>query len=238
MNSVRWSNGWHEYELCAWWRRADIVREASLSTRRAWKTLPLRDVMQARNLLARFHDPYQLRNLLADDPICAVQRMSDHQVLDQVAGKLVAGQLLLRLRDRAADVRMDASSSSASSAPPSGDSRAERGARTHAGHAVARAASRNPAPRVAAGAPTQAALRRAAEELPTFWVEILLLGEDDKPIGGAEYRLELSDKTILTGCLGSDGLARHEGLLQGGDCRICFPQLDKDAWSFIRSEAA
>lgn len=63
----------------------------------------------------------------------------------------------------------------------------------------------------------------------TSWIEIELVGEDDEPIVGARYRLELSDGSTIEGRLGSTGHVRLEGI-DPGDCVLTFPELDQEAW--------
>jgi len=63
----------------------------------------------------------------------------------------------------------------------------------------------------------------------TSWIEIELVGEDDKPIPGEAYRVTLPDDSVATGSLDQHGLARIEGI-EPGTCKITFPDLDKEAW--------
>ncbi|MGE3166565.1 MAG: type VI secretion system Vgr family protein [Planctomycetota bacterium] len=71
--------------------------------------------------------------------------------------------------------------------------------------------------------------RGESEDGETTWIEIELLDEDDLPVAGEPYRLELSDGTVATGTLDAHGFARVEGI-PTGDCRVTFPKLDEDAW--------
>lgn len=61
------------------------------------------------------------------------------------------------------------------------------------------------------------------------WVEIQLLGEDDKGVAGAAYRLELPDGRVVEGTLDGNGLATVRGIASG-QCIVSFPELDQDAW--------
>lgn len=70
---------------------------------------------------------------------------------------------------------------------------------------------------------------------PVHWIEIELVGEDDKPIPYEEYRIRLPDETEVEGYLDQDGFARLDQLPSAGNCQVCFPNLDKDAWEFIES---
>jgi hypothetical protein len=65
---------------------------------------------------------------------------------------------------------------------------------------------------------------------PTDWIAIELVGEDDKPIPGERYRIELPDGKVREGALDGKGKARIEGI-PPGQCNITFPNLDKEAWA-------
>jgi hypothetical protein len=65
--------------------------------------------------------------------------------------------------------------------------------------------------------------------LASSWIEIVLLGEDDRPIVGERYRIELRDGSAIEGRIGSTGLVRVEGI-EPGDCVVSFPRLDASAW--------
>jgi hypothetical protein len=64
------------------------------------------------------------------------------------------------------------------------------------------------------------------------WIEIVLVGEDDKPIPGEAYRIELPDGSTQDGWLDGKGFARVDGI-DPGNCQVTFPRLDKDAWKRI-----
>lgn len=64
------------------------------------------------------------------------------------------------------------------------------------------------------------------------WIEIEMLGEDDKPIPGEKYKIILPDETVAQGTLDEKGFARIEGI-EPGTCKVSFPDLDKDAWEKI-----
>ena len=66
----------------------------------------------------------------------------------------------------------------------------------------------------------------------TSWIEIELVGEDDEPIPGEKYRITLPDDTVAEGTLDEKGFARVEGF-EKGTCKVCFPELDKEAWEKI-----
>ncbi len=64
------------------------------------------------------------------------------------------------------------------------------------------------------------------------WIEIELVGEDDEGIPGEKYKITLPDDTVAEGTLDEKGFARVEGV-EKGTCKVCFPDLDKDAWEKI-----
>jgi hypothetical protein len=95
--------------------------------------------------------------------------------------------------------------------------------------------------------PAPAALRGldgdAAEDAPgppssargvRTWIEIMLIGEDEMPIPGEAYRIELPDGSVREGTLDQGGLARVDGI-DPGTCTVTFPALDRDAWRPIGS---
>ncbi len=61
------------------------------------------------------------------------------------------------------------------------------------------------------------------------WIEIELIDEDDKPVPGERYQIEVSDGRVIRGTLDNNGFARVEGLVPGS-CKVTFPKLDKEAW--------
>ena len=66
------------------------------------------------------------------------------------------------------------------------------------------------------------------------WIEIELVGEDDKPIPGEKYRITLPDGSEAKGTLDQNGFARVEGFEKGnGKCQVCFPERDKNVWEKV-----
>jgi hypothetical protein len=63
------------------------------------------------------------------------------------------------------------------------------------------------------------------------WVEIELVDHRGKPVPGEAYRIELPDGKGVSGTLDEKGLARVDGIVDPGTCKITFPRLDKTAWS-------
>ena len=71
------------------------------------------------------------------------------------------------------------------------------------------------------------------EEPETHWVEIELLGEDDKPIPGETYRIQLSDGTLVKeGSLDMQGKARVDKI-EPETCLVSFPNLGDGSWDII-----
>lgn len=62
------------------------------------------------------------------------------------------------------------------------------------------------------------------------WIEVQMVDEDDNPVPGQPYRIELPDGTVADGTLDEKGLARIEGI-DPGSCQISFPKLDSEAWT-------
>ena len=71
-----------------------------------------------------------------------------------------------------------------------------------------------------------------AQERKLTWIEIELVGEDDKPIPGEAYKITLPDGRVTGGTLDEKGFARVEGI-EPGTCKVTFPDLDKEAWEKI-----
>jgi hypothetical protein len=65
---------------------------------------------------------------------------------------------------------------------------------------------------------------------PRTWIEIQMVGEDDLPLAGERYAIELPDGSRREGRLDSKGLARVDGI-DPGSCVITFPALDEEAWT-------
>jgi len=68
-----------------------------------------------------------------------------------------------------------------------------------------------------------------AEATEVSWIEIELVGEDDKPIAGERYEITLPDGSVTNGTLDQNGFARVQGFAPGS-CKVSFPELDQDAW--------
>lgn len=79
--------------------------------------------------------------------------------------------------------------------------------------------------------------RPAREAAPErTWITIRLVGEDDAPIPGERYRIDLPDGSVREGRLDVEGLARVRGI-EPGQCTVTFPDLDQEAWVPIGTSA-
>lgn len=61
------------------------------------------------------------------------------------------------------------------------------------------------------------------------WIEIQLVDEDGAGIPGADYVIVTPDNERHSGVTGKNGIARLDDI-PPGQCRITFPELDRDAW--------
>ena len=67
------------------------------------------------------------------------------------------------------------------------------------------------------------------EEKELTWIEIELVDDDDRPVSGERYEIELPDGRVRRGTLDGNGFARVEGV-EPGNCKITFPRLDRETW--------
>lgn len=67
---------------------------------------------------------------------------------------------------------------------------------------------------------------------PKTWIEIRMLGEDNKPLANETYRIQLSNGQSCEGQLDAQGSVRLEGI-DPGTCLVTFPELDQQAWEAI-----
>lgn len=79
------------------------------------------------------------------------------------------------------------------------------------------------------GRPHRAPQGAEESERANSWIEIEMVDEEDEPVPGEAYRIELPDGSIAAGTLDENGMARVEGI-EPGTCRIMFPELDREAW--------
>ena len=62
-----------------------------------------------------------------------------------------------------------------------------------------------------------------------YWIEIELIGEDDRPIPWEEYRVEFKQADPVRGLLDGCGWARIENIVEPGPYQVVFPNVDKEA---------
>ena len=67
---------------------------------------------------------------------------------------------------------------------------------------------------------------------PKSWIEIRMIGEDDKPLANEAYRIQLADGQLREGQLDAQGAVRLEGI-DPGTCLVTFPDLDQEAWEAV-----
>lgn len=80
-----------------------------------------------------------------------------------------------------------------------------------------------------------AVVEACPERQSTHWLEIELVGEDGAGISWAAYEVVLPSGEVTAGYLDGEGFARFDGLTTAGSCKIRFPEIDKDAVSFMES---
>jgi hypothetical protein len=79
------------------------------------------------------------------------------------------------------------------------------------------------------GQAAEAAEPHRPDETQTSWIEIELVGEDDRGIAGEPYRVTLPNGSVACGTLDENGFARIEGF-ESGTCQVTFPNRDTEAW--------
>lgn len=168
-----------------------------------------------------------LRELLAAEwPGAGVHRMGDAEVLERVAALVAAGVVRVATAPLPAPSRIPVGGGSAA-----GSAAAGRPPTPREMEAAARASRPLPAAaRSSAPPPSAAPASAAAETPPADWIELRLVGEDDRPLPGERYVVVLPDGSRREGTLDGDGAARVEGI-PSGTCRVEFPELDRDAWT-------
>jgi hypothetical protein len=61
------------------------------------------------------------------------------------------------------------------------------------------------------------------------WIEILVADDDDEPVVGVAYELELPDGSVRRGRTNRYGIARVEPI-PSGNCKLTLTELDEGAW--------
>jgi hypothetical protein len=70
---------------------------------------------------------------------------------------------------------------------------------------------------------------------PVHWVEVELVGANNKPIAYERYSINLPTGSASEGRLDASGWIRIDGITAAGNCQITFPDLDAKVWKFIES---
>ncbi len=65
------------------------------------------------------------------------------------------------------------------------------------------------------------------------FIEIEVVDEQDSPVTGLRYEIELPNGQVADGTLDEKGVARVDKIPEPGDCKITFPDLDQDTWLMI-----
>jgi type VI secretion system secreted protein VgrG len=68
------------------------------------------------------------------------------------------------------------------------------------------------------------------DEEEKSWLEVELIDDADQPVAGEKVMVTLPDGKVYTGRTGPDGVLKVTGVEKGADCKITFPDLDKEAW--------
>lgn len=144
-----------------------------------------------------------LRQVLAEHLRLDAQRLSDDQVIDEVAQRLLNGSLQL----------MEIF-----------EPRAEAGAAMKG--LLAKQAEEPIEVEEAPPAPVPAPAVPVAKKT---WIAIQLVDMDGKPIQGERFRIELPDGRVIEGTTDADGKGGASDI-EPGTCKVTFPDLDSDAW--------
>lgn len=207
MDCIRLGQGPDEVVICSQWYLASFEPHVFLTAHdedHEWAKLSVTGEDHARSVIGHGSEKVgRMRSFLAEDGECNVLRLTDQQVIDQIASELAQGRLVLfrQVLTEEAKARF-----SWHSAPPK--------------------------PLPATVWPSSHRARRD-DDVPTHWIEIQMIGEDDNPIAGEAYTVKLPNGALITGRLDENGWARIESISSAGECHISFPRLDRRAWSKV-----
>lgn len=230
MTTLRLHGGLHEIHILA----GAYASPPTGAQADQWDRLAIRSHADALRLLAPLREAtWQLRAALAQEGATHAGRLTEHELLGTAASRLVSGQWRVYRKQPAAS---PASAGSGSAAPVPARSSASAGSGRPASRpATPPAASQRPPPTAPVRTALPPAAAQPAEAPIQHWIEIELVGEDDKPIPHEAYRVELPDGSVAEGRLDAAGFARLDRLQSSGLCRISFPALDRSAWEFVES---
>ncbi len=83
-----------------------------------------------------------------------------------------------------------------------------------------------PQPKAASSRPEAAKVPPPRPQQPKTYIEIRLVDETGNPVGGAKYKLQLTDGSVREGNLDADGWVRVRGI-DPGTCKVTFPEMWK-----------
>ena len=69
----------------------------------------------------------------------------------------------------------------------------------------------------------------APNPMTSHWVEVMLVDDEDRPVGGVAWKIVGNDGVEYGGTLDDTGMVRVEGL-DATQVTISFPDLDRRAW--------
>jgi hypothetical protein len=144
-------------------------------------------------------------------------RLGDHEVIERFAGQVARGRYCL----------IESS--------PDRVVTAARGGPSRSGGALRAVRS---VPVAVAMQPPDAGRAFDSVVATTYWIEIELIGADDRPVGDVAYTLRTPAGHLILGRLDTTGYARVDGLQSPGMCAVSFPELDQDAWEFVHALSA
>lgn len=73
------------------------------------------------------------------------------------------------------------------------------------------------------------------ETQPRHEIVIEVVGEDDLPLAGVAYEVELPGGSVRRGRVDALGRAAIRDLPDAGECKVCLPELDADAWQYLQA---
>jgi hypothetical protein len=82
---------------------------------------------------------------------------------------------------------------------------------------------------------TEAAADDLAELVPSdappedTWIEVLVVDEEDVPVAGIEYEIELSDGRVRRGRTSELGILRYDGIAPGS-CKVKLLSVEGKGW--------
>ncbi len=71
------------------------------------------------------------------------------------------------------------------------------------------------------------------EQLVVHAVILELLDTQDRPVAGAAYTVVDPSGRAHSGCLDSEGRAEIREIKTAGNCKVCFPEFDSRAWTYV-----